>query len=113
MAPNIRSHMRAIYGGAGLGVPATFTPSGGDPVTVRALDLTKGVDASKAGDLPTIQPAARVRMTELAANGIERSELRGGLLVLNGVTWKVAGHRLRPAPTGEAEGEAELILRAP
>lgn len=113
MAPNIRAKLRAIYGRAGMGVDATFTPSGGAPVSLRALDLTKGVDASKAGDLQTVAPAARIRMTELASAGITRSELRGGALLLNGTTWKVVSHKLRPLFKGESEGEVELTLRTP
>lgn len=114
MAPNIRSHMRAIYGRAGMGTAATFTPNGGSPVPVRVLNVTKGADPSKPGDLYTVLPAARLRLTELAAAGVDQSELYGGTLVLSdGTTWTVKNHRIRPAPTGEAEGEAELILRAP
>jgi hypothetical protein len=93
------------------GVPVTFTrASGGNPVSLTAIDRTAGVDVSKPGDLGTIQPAALVYMPDVLAAGLTTSDFRHATLVMNGTTWRVEGHRMRPSPEGENAGEALLIL---
>lgn len=102
-----------------LGVAAVFTTPGteGVEVDLTALDKTSGiVAAAGAGrfqsDVLTIEPAAAVRYAELSAKieSLDLDALRGSSLLMNGKTWKVRAHELRPAPTGEAQGEVLFLL---
>ena len=97
-----------------FGVAATLTLPGSDgaEAEVTALDKTSGVVVGASIDVQTIEPAAVVRYSELttAFESFALSQLRGASLVMNGKTWKVRNHSLRPAPTGEAQGEVMLLL---
>ena len=103
-------HYSAIYDE--IGVAAEIFPAGGGgAVPVTALDKTAGVVVDDGGnDYQDIRPGAIVRMSELTAASLVRSDLHGGEITINGTTWHIESSRPRPAPTGEANGELLLIL---
>jgi len=112
---NWADHYSAIYDE--IGVEAQVLPgNGGGAVTVTALDKTSGVvlnDGAGAAlnvDFQDIRPGAIIRMSELTAASLVRSDLHGGEITINDVTWHIESSRPRPAPTGEANGELLLIL---
>lgn len=96
-----------------LGTSAALTPgSGGAAKTVTAIDKTSGLevnDASQPG-LLTVKPAAMIRMSDLTANGLTRDDLDDGTIVLDGKTWRIKSHLLKPGPEGELRGEVVLFL---
>lgn len=82
-----------------------------EPQTVPAIDRTEGVEVSASGaDWQTIKPAAVVRSSALTSVGIAARDVDGGSLTLNGKTWRITSHMLKPSPNGEAAGEVWLIL---
>ena len=102
-------HYDPIY--SVLGVEATLTSAGGASGTVTAIDKTVGVAIPDARtQIDTIRPVARVRARELEAGGVAVSDLPEGSITLNGQTWRIKSYRMRPAPTGESDGEVDLIL---
>src|SRR5690242_8919715 len=96
------------------GVPASVILADGttrfDGLT--ALDKTGGVDTGEPVQTQTILPAALFRMKELSAAGINKDELPGGTLILNGFNWRIDSILPKPAPTGENEGELQLLISA-
>jgi len=92
------------------GVGATITPVDGSPVSVRVIDRTAGVDVAGNADVPTIRPAALVRVSELTAAGLTRSGIRRAEVVMNGTAWRVERTELRPTHRGEADGELLMVL---
>lgn len=98
---------------AALGVPALLTPVDGEPgILVTAIDKTAGVEVATSGsfDVLTIKPAAAIRVRELAALGVALAALDEATLLLNGKSWRVRSHMLKPGPQGEHKGEVFLIL---
>jgi len=96
-----------------LGVEAQIAPaSGSDPVTVTALDLSAGVTIGSAIEVPTLEPAAALRVAELAGHGLIAAELIDGTITLNGTAWKIRAPAPKPSPAGEAAGEVLLLLEA-
>lgn len=98
---------------ATLGVEAVLTLPGTDgaEIELTALDKTSGVVVGSDVEVQTVEPAAVVRHTELSASeGFSLSQLRDSSLLMNGKTWKVRNYSLRPAPTGEEQGEVMLLL---
>lgn len=86
--------------------------SGSVTATLKAIDKTVGieVDDSSEATLLTIRPAAYMRMAELTANSITRTDLDGGTIAINGKTWLIKAHALRPNPDGELKGEVCVFL---
>ncbi|WP_027521758.1 hypothetical protein [Bradyrhizobium sp. Ec3.3] len=94
-----------------VGVPSTLTIGSVDH-GVTALDKTAGVALSvNGGEVDTVVPAAFVRMRELAALGIAADDVDDAILSINGGTWVVESHRMKPSPKGEADGEVYLLLK--
>jgi hypothetical protein len=95
-----------------LGAPALLTIDDAPPLTITAIDKTSGVEVSASGslDVLSIKPAAVVRMSELAALGVALAALDEATLLLNGKSWRVRSHMLKPGPQGEHKGEVFLIL---
>ncbi|MER9355556.1 hypothetical protein NKI61_20000 [Mesorhizobium sp. M0514] len=109
-------HYAALYASP-IAVDAVLTVTCGDPpMALRAIDKTAGlvIEGNEAGrnrfssEVQTVEPAAAVRATDLA--GIDLADLRGASLEINGKTWTVRNHLLKPAPTGEGKGEVLLLL---
>lgn len=96
-----------------LGADAALTPgTGGSAVTVRTIDKTAGLEVADARSpgLLTIKPAAIIRISDLNDNGLTREDLNDGTIVLDGKTWRIQAHLLKPGPEGELRGEAVLLL---
>ncbi|MES0176870.1 hypothetical protein [Mesorhizobium sp. M0006] len=96
-----------------LGVPAVLTLCGGQPpMTLMAMDKTAGVVVGGGGrfgsEVETIAPAAAVQATDLA--DIDLADLRNASLEMNGKTWTVRNHQMKPSPNGEGKGEIWLLL---
>ena len=97
-----------------IGVEAVLTPSSNDvPVTVTVIDKTAGVEVADEPMVSSIKPAADVRASDLASNGITREDLHEGTVTFNGATWNIVATLPRPTPGGEAQGEVRLILTEP
>jgi hypothetical protein len=106
-------HYDALYASP-LAVDAVLTVDCGEvPIAIRAIDKTAGIVTGSSGgrfnaEVETISPAAAVRAGDLA--NIDKADLHGALLEMNGKTWTVENHTFRPSPTGEGAGEILLIL---
>lgn len=102
-----------VYSVIGVTAQLTVSETVG-PQDIVAIDKTIGVQVAdpQNGEVLRIVPAATVRMKQLAALGITPAMLDDNILVLNGNTWEIEAHLMMPAPTGEAEGEVMLYLRA-
>lgn len=95
------------------GVDATLIPRPGptQPVAVRVIDKTIGVEITPLNssmELPTIGPAADVRVSELNSLLVDKLYLDEGRLIMNGRTWRIKSVRERPTPDGL--GELRLVL---
>jgi hypothetical protein len=104
-----------MYGTAGFGVAAVLTLPGTDGAVIelRAIDKTAGIVTGSSGgrfnaEVETISPAAAVRAGDIA--NIDKADLHGATLEMNGKTWTVENHAFRPSPNGEVDGEILLIL---
>jgi hypothetical protein len=103
-------HYDALY--AQFGQAATLFMDGFE-VSVTAIAKIAGASIDPPGtavEVQTIRPAADVRMSELAGNGIERADLKGGTIEVAGATWRIETTLPRPSPEGEANGEVRLVL---
>lgn len=96
----------------GLGKAATLTPgSGGAGIEVTVIDKTAGIEVDSGPTvIPTIKPAARIRMAELVSNALALPDLKDGTLLLGATTWTIKNTQPRPGPDGKGTGEALLIL---
>jgi hypothetical protein len=111
-------HYAALYASP-IAVNAVLTIDGTDGATIelRAIDKTAGVVIGGAKDqrsrfsseVESVELAVAVRATDLADVGL--ADLRGASLEINGKTWTVRNHVLKPAPTGEGKGEVLLLLK--
>ena len=77
---------------------------------IAAIDDTAGVLLPGPIGIESLHPAAAVRSVDLAALGITVAQLDNQALALNGKSWKIIAHRMKPSPAGEADGEVILIL---
>lgn len=99
----------AMYGAKGQ--TAVLQPnSTDDPITVTVIWETKGITQGDDPQNKTIAPLARVRVSELTANGMTEDDLDDGDLTYAGKTWRILSHRLRPSPGGPETGEYDLTL---
>jgi len=95
-----------------LGVPAMLTHTAGVS-EIRVIDDTRAKSLTN-GSLETksVGPGAFVRVPELTANGVDRSDYDGCALAFNGRTWIVRSHEMRGSPNGEDQGEVRFLLKA-
>jgi len=93
-----------------FGVVATLT-IGTEETSLTVIDHTTGIEIEGNGlTMPTIKPAAFVRLTELASNSIEASDLIDATLTIRGNTWTIKNTAPKPGPDGKGTGELQLIL---
>jgi len=91
---------------AELGVPATMTVAGVGAVTLTVLDKTRRKTVTSGNvEVNSIGPGVKVRMAELAANGITSSNWDGALLAFNGRNWIVRHGDPLGSPNGEDIGQ--------
>ena len=78
---------------AQLGISAEITPVGGKTVTLTVLEGTAEVEEPGAGGvvIPSVQPAADLRLSELAEKGLTRADLVKAEVGLGGVLYRVLG----------------------
>jgi hypothetical protein len=96
---------------AELGVPATMT-AGAIVAEVTVLDKTRRKTVASGGvEVSSVGPGVKVRMVELAANGITSDNWDGALLTFNGRTWIVRKGDVLGSPNGEDVGEVRLLLK--
>jgi hypothetical protein len=93
-----------------FGVEASLEASG--TVTLTVIDDTQGVilDTNTGLQFAAAKPAARVRMSELAANNIAREDLKDAAISFNGGDWTIVA--TQPKPTSSGASELYLILQA-
>lgn len=108
-------HYDALYASP-IAVDAVLTIDGTDGATIelRAIDKTSGVVVGGKGgrfssEVETVELAVAVRATDLAV--VDLAALRDASLEINGKTWTVRNHVMKPAPTGEGKGEVLLLLK--
>lgn len=94
------------------GVAVTMTLAAGPPaIALTVLDKTAGIEiADGEAGVPTIVPAAVLRVKELTSIGKSRTDLRNAAFSMHGKAWRVTHIRPRPTPGGEADGELLLVL---
>lgn len=95
-----------------LGVPALLTPAtDASEIPLTVIDKTEGVaiDEGNGISISTIKPAAIVRMSEISAQGMTRSDLKQGSIWFNDRVWTIVATQPKPSPNGA--GELYLILQ--
>ncbi len=101
-------HYDGIYDVISVSAVLTVLETG-TAYTITVLDKTTGAEVLDGGML-TVKPVADVRMTELSENSLTHESVNGATLVMNGLTYIVRNHLLRPSPAGESPGECRMIL---
>lgn len=99
-----------------LGVDAVIHgPYCGD-FPVRAIDKSSGVAVSGSSpdsqhpSVQTLLPAAVIMMKSLVDAGLDRMDLEGATIEMNGKLWDVKASQPKPSPDGEDAGELYLML---
>ena len=95
---------------AAWGVVALLQLDTGTYDDLVMIDMTAGVSLPGPIDIQTVRPAALVLAGELDDRGILPSQLDGGSLALNGKSWKIIAHQMKPSPNGDLDGEIALLL---
>lgn len=104
-------HFNAIY--TRLGVKAVLTVPGtdGGDFALKVLDKTAGIAVGDGVQVTTIRPACDMRAREFfVMHELTREALKGASISFNGKAWGIMNHEMRPAPTGEQQGEIRLFL---
>ncbi len=100
-----------IYSTLATDAVVTLPGSDGEEISLRAIEKTAGDAAALGGySLQTVRPMAVVRATELSVAGVDPADLDGGEIEINGATWRIKSHRMKPGIAGETAGEVELLL---
>jgi hypothetical protein len=95
-----------------LGVPATLT-IGATEVALTVIDETRPKTRTEGGvETSSVGPGAFVRIPELVAQGIARSDWIGSTLTFNGRSWIVREAPVQGSPNGEDLGEVRFLLKA-
>jgi len=100
------------------GVPGVLELAGLTFDAITVLDKTTGLIATGGVDVGELLPGAIVRMVDLAdatiageAVPIPEALLDDGKITLNGQTWTILSHWVRPSPYGGADGQCYLRLQ--
>lgn len=97
-----------------IGVEATITPSSSAPAAgVTVVNVTRSYQVPGEITVESMKPVYAVRMVELTANGLTRSDLNQSQLTVSDVTWTIEATKPVPSPNGEADGELHMILLEP
>lgn len=105
--------LNATYLALGVSATLTLTSTSAEPLTIRVIDKSAGVEVGDQPQVQTLRPAAAVRMYELTAKGVTQDDLEGALLEFSGGTWLIESFLPKPNPkTGEAGGELYLLIVA-
>jgi hypothetical protein len=95
-----------------LGVPATLTAGVAGTVAITVIDETRSKTNVQSGvETSSVGPGAFVRIPELVAKGITRSEWIGATLTFNGRSWIVREAPVQGSPNGEDLGEVRFLLK--
>jgi hypothetical protein len=96
-----------------IATDAMLVSSSGKTIKVRATDETKGtVIPGAPGQVETVRPTCRVRLSELDVAGIDVGDLPDGSISFNNQSWIIKATQMRPSPEGELAGEIMMILMA-
>jgi len=94
-----------------LGVSATMT-AGAIVAELTVLDKTRRKTVTSGNmEASSVGPGVKVRMAELAANGITSSNWDGALLTFNGRNWIVRHGDPLGSPNGEDLGQVWIALK--
>lgn len=95
-----------------LGVPATLTTDTAEAV-LTVIDETRPKTRTEGGvETSSVGPGAFIRIPELVAKGVARSEWIGATLTFNGRSWIVREAPVQGSPNGEDLGEVRFLLKA-
>jgi hypothetical protein len=103
-------HYDHIYARLGCDAVLVIEGTDGGEFDVRVLDRTNPKTIGQDVQVHTIEPAAHVRMRQIASLGIDVETLDGATLQMNGFDWRVEAHQFLHAPSGRADGQVRLIL---
>lgn len=95
---------------AEFGVPASLVLDTGTYDDLTAIDETAGAALPGPVEVESVRPAACLMVRDLADRGIDPGQLDDGTITLNGKTWTIIAHQMRPSTNGEADGEVALKL---
>lgn len=95
-----------------FGVDTAFTsPVEARTVTLRMIDLTKGVEVGTGfSQVATVTPAVAVRFSEMTALGIAPGDMMGVCFTLNGANWQIKSYSPKPGPFGQGVAEVYFML---
>lgn len=94
------------------GVPAILTV-GITPYSLRAIEMTDGVDLGGVITIETTRPMASILYADLLALGLTRDDLDGSNININGVEREISSHKPMSSPQGILDGEIYLFLTEP
>ena len=86
-AADLENRMLRIGVGSAIGQPATYTPSGGDAVTIRAVLRLDAMESISDSGAPMRAQRAEV---VLRASDLAAAPARGDAITIGGSTWRVA-----------------------
>lgn len=113
MLDSFTMSLNATYRALGVSATLSVTSTGSDPITIRVIDKSAGVETGDQPQVQTLRPAAAVRRYELEAKGVTLEDLEGALLEFSGGTWIIESYLPKPNPkAGEAGGELYLLITA-
>lgn len=101
---------------ATLAVDVLLTvPDATAAVTIQAIDKTNGINiegtmGENSPIVEMIRPAVVFRSLDLADLLIDVAEMDGGIVEMNGRTWRIESHRYWPSPGGQDDGQVLCVL---
>jgi hypothetical protein len=89
------THFDAIYASDGVPAVLTLGNTDADAVELTVMDHTSGIEVADGFGVFSLKPVVDVRNSELSANAIDREDLDGASLTLDGTVWTIRTHGLR------------------
>jgi hypothetical protein len=101
-----------------FGADATIAIGSDEPIAIRAIDRTAGIEIKDSQNdyknsniaLMNVGPAADVRRKDLDEAGIELKDLDGAAFSINGSYWTIHTILELPTPFGASDGIVRLAL---